>query len=303
MTKFAAGLLLCAALLPGADAGSGARLESNVIYGMYSGLALLMDVHRPEKPNGYGVIFISGSGWHTAQELNAEPLKQGEQSKIYAPVLLKAGYTVFSLSHRAAPRFRYPAAVEDCQRAVRFVRHNATRFGVRADRIGALGGSSGGHLVEMLGALDGKPLADDPDPVNRESAKVQCVVARAGPSDLITMAGSGGAPLVVSFMGAPSPKQLQANGKTVEARLYREASPVFHVSADDPPILLLHGDADSVVPYAQSEEMEKALRAAGVTTKLLRIPGGEHGPKFPGAKNPPDYMAELVAWFDKYLKQ
>jgi acetyl esterase/lipase len=270
---------------------------------MYSGLALLMDVHYPEKPNGYGVIFISGSGWHTAQELDAEPLKQGQQSRMYAPVLTKAGYTVFSLSHRAAPRFRYPAAVEDCQRAVRFVRHNARRFQVRADRIGAVGGSSGGHLVEMLGVSDGAAIAGDPDPINRESAKVQCVVARAAPADLARMIGSEGEPLVVSFMGAPPPTKGAGSGRTIEHRLYREASPAALVTADDPPILLLHGDADSVVPYAQSEAMEKALRSAGVTTKLVRIPGGAHGPDFPGAKNPPDYMAEMIGWLDRYLKQ
>src|SRR5947207_4586824 len=89
------------------------RLDKNVIYGMYSGLALLMDVHYPEKPNGYGVIFISGSGWHAPLEYAAEPLKQGSQARLYGPRLTAAGYTVFPISHRAAPRFRYPAAVED----------------------------------------------------------------------------------------------------------------------------------------------------------------------------------------------
>jgi acetyl esterase/lipase len=261
---------------------------------MYSGLALLMDVHYPANPNGYGVIFISGSGWHAAQEYNAEPLKQGSQSRQYAPRLTAAGYTVFFISHRAAPRFRYPAAVEDAQRAVRFVRHNAGRFNVRADRIGAVGGSSGGHLVESLGVLDGAGIKDDPDPVNRESAKVQCVVARAAPADLALMK-------VVEFMGMNPPAANAQN--TVEARAYREASPLHHVSSNSAPILLIHGDADESVPFAQSEMMEKALRAAGVPTSLLRIPGGRHGPTFPGAKNPPDYMGEMVRWLDKHLKQ
>src|SRR5881398_1164187 len=93
-------------------AGPQPRIESNVLYGMYSGLALLMDVHYPEKPNGYGVIFISGSGWSAPQEYSAEPLKQGSQARLYGPRLTAAGYTVFSISHRAAPRFRYPAQVE-----------------------------------------------------------------------------------------------------------------------------------------------------------------------------------------------
>jgi len=285
---------LCAGGVLFSQTGPPARIESNVLYGMYSGLALLMDVYHPEKPNGFGVIFISGSGWHAAQEYNAEPLKQGSQARLYAPRLTAAGYTVFSISHRAAPRFRYPAPVEDAQRAVRFVRHNAARFNVHAGRIGAVGGSSGGHLVESLGVLDGAGIRDDPDPVNRESAKVQCVVARAAPADLARMN-------VVEFIGMRPPDAKSRN--TVEDRVYREASPLHHVSSSSAPILLIHGDADQSVPFEQSEMMEKALRAAVVPTHLLRIPGGGHGPTYAGAKNPPDYMGEMVRWLDRYLKQ
>lgn len=285
--------LVCTGALLRGQTAPQPRVESNVLYGMYSGLALLLDVYHPEQPNGYGVIFISGSGWRASQEYNAEPLKQGSQAQLYGPRLAAAGYTVFSISHRAAPRFRYPAQVEDAQRAVRFVRHNAGAFHVRADRIGAVGGSSGGHLVESLGVLDGAGIADDPDPVNRESAKVQCVVARAAPADLARMN-------VAEFMGMnrPDPKLRD----TVESRIYSQASPLNHVSSNSAPILLIHGDADTSVPFEQSELMEKALRSAGVPTRLLRIPGGEHGPTFPGAKNPPDYMGEMIAWLDKYLK-
>jgi acetyl esterase/lipase len=286
--------LICAGPLLFGQAGPQPRIESNVLYGMYSGLALLMDVYYPEKPNGYGVIFISGSGWRASQEYNAEPLKQGGQAQLYGPRLTAAGYTVFSISHRAAPRFRYPAQVEDAQRAVRFVRHNAARFNVRADRIGAVGGSSGGHLVESLGVLDGAGIKDDPDPINRESAKVQCVVARAAPADLARMT-------VTEFMGMSPPDPKARN--TVEDRAYRAASPIQHVSPDSAPILLIHGDADKSVPFEQSEMMERALRAAGVPTHLLRIPGGGHGPTFAGATNPPDYMGEMVRWLDRYLKQ
>ncbi len=151
------------------------RIESNRVYGMYSGLALLMDVHRPEKSNGYGIVQINGSGWHRPMSYDAVPLKDGPQTSMYAAPLVEAGYTVFSINHRAAPRFQYPAAVEDAQRAVRYVRFHAEEFGIRPDRIGAVGGSSGGHLVSLLGVLDGWGDPEDPDPVNRESAKVQCV--------------------------------------------------------------------------------------------------------------------------------
>src|SRR5258706_3672532 len=238
--------LVCASIPLLSQTGQQSRIESNVLYGMYSGLALLMDVHYPEKPNGYGVIFISGSGWSAPQEYSAEPLKQGSQARLYGPRLTAAGYTVFSISHRAAPRFRYPAPVEDAQRAVRFVRHTAGQFKVRADRIAACGGSSGGHLVESLGVLDGTGISDDPDPVNRESAKVQCVVARAAPCDLARMS-------VVEFMGMRPPEPKARN--TVEDRAYREASPLHHVSPNAAPMLLIHGDADKSVPFEQSEMM------------------------------------------------
>lgn len=274
------------------------RLESNVIYGMYSGLALLADIFHPDQPNGYGIIFVSGSGWHDPTGYDARPLKDRGQEQAYAVPLAKAGYTVFVLNHRAAPRFRYPAAVEDVQRAVRFIRHSAGRFGIRADRIGAMGGSSGGHLVSLLGTLDGAGDPDDPDPVNRESAKVQCVVARAAPSDMSAMAGSDGAPHVASFLGAPFPD----NPTSEEGRRYREASPVSHVSREDAPFLLLHGDRDKVVPFEQAERMLAALKKAGVAAELLRIPGGEHGPVFGQVKNPPDYIGTMIEWFNLHLK-
>jgi acetyl esterase/lipase len=271
------------------------RIDRDVVFGMYSGLALSMDVYYPEKSNGYGVIFIHGSGWSADVDLDAKPLKDGEQTQIYGQPLVKAGYTVFAINHRAAPRFRYPAQVEDAQRAVRFVRHNARKFGINPDRIGAVGGSSGGHLVSMLGVLDGKGSPEDKSPVNRESAKVQCVVARAAPSDLVMMGRER--ERVIALFGIPLPQETQAS----EYRQFVEGSPVMHISPDDPPFLLLHGDADKAVPYHQSEVMETALLKAGVKVKLVRVPGGGHGPRFDGAKNPPDYIGEMIQWLDQNL--
>ncbi|MFN7937020.1 MAG: alpha/beta hydrolase [Bryobacteraceae bacterium] len=274
-------------------------VQSNVVYAMYSGTALLMDVHRPAAgtANGYGIIHVSGSGWTAPLAASAAELKLNGQSLQYAKPLAAAGYTVFVVNHRSLPRFRYPAAVEDVQRAVRFVRKNAAQFGINPNKIGASGGSSGGHLVSMLGTLDGKGNPNDPDPVERESAKVQCVVARAAPTNFFTMSSAG-----VAFVGMRVPAGKPAEiSQTLEYRTYRDASPFFHITPDDPPFLLMHGDKDESVPFAQSVEMEKALRAAGVPVKLLRVEGAAHGPTFPGAKNPPDYIGEMIAWFHRYL--
>lgn len=276
-----------------------ATVDPNVVIGMHSGLALLMDVHRPAQPNGYGIVYIAGSGWHAPLRADATPLKENPQIARYAAPLLAAGYTVFALNHRAAPRFRYPAALEDVQRAVRFIRFHAGRFGIRPDRIGAVGGSSGGHLASLLGVLDGRGDPDDPDPVNRESARVQCVVARAAPLDFLCAIGGTVAPMVADFLGMIlTDEELPPS---VEYRVHREASPLYHVSNASPPFLLLHGDADLVVPFHNSEVMHDALVAVGVPAKLIRIEGGGHGSDFPGAVNPPDYLGEIVRWFDQHL--
>lgn len=256
-------LRLCLGLmLLAAPVAAQARVEQNVVYGMYSGLALLMDVHHPAEPNGYGVILIRGSGWHTSPEYGAGQLKSVGVSQIF----LDAGYTVFTMNHRAATRFRYPAAVEDVQRAVRFVRHHAEEYGVDPNRLGGWGHSSGAHLVAMLATMDGGGDPDDRDPVNRESAKLQAAVARAAPTDLTNL--DAGA-VVASFLGAPPGR---------DNKTYREASPITYVTPDDPPLLLIHGDADRTVPFNQSELMLAALQAQDVESRLIRIAGGGTGP-------------------------
>ena len=274
------------------------NVERNLVYGMYSGLALLMDVYHPQKSNGHGIVYINGSGWHSPLAYAAAPLKETPLGIAYAEALQGAGYTVFAINHRQAPRFRYPAAVEDAQRAVRFVRHDAGRFGIDAARIGAAGGSSGGHLVCLLGALHGEGDPDDQDPANRASARVQCVVARAAPVDLVRM---GGNPLVTGFMGVIF--RGEAGGPYgMEQRTFREASPLNHVDASTAPTLLLAGTKDTVVPPEQSELMRAALAAAGVPVELLWIEGAGHGPDFPGAVDPPDYLGAMVRWFDEHLR-
>jgi acetyl esterase/lipase len=277
-------------------------IESDITYGMYSGLALLLDVYHSGTPNGHGVIHIPGSGWHAPLGYDAQPLKESSQVEIFARPLAESGYTVFSINHRAAPRFQYPAAVEDAQRAVRYIRYHAAKFGIDPNRIGAVGGSSGGHLVSLLGVLDGRGDAQDPDPVNRESAKVQCVVARAAPIDFHTMAPeTGSLDTLASFLGLP--KAGRRHPTSLELRRYTEASPITYISSSASPFLLLHGDQDSVVPFAQAEQMQVALKEAGVPTELIRISGGEHGPTFPGAKDPSDYVGAMIQWFDQHLRK
>jgi acetyl esterase/lipase len=303
-------MLVCLGGAPGLAAQAGVqaqtrseaqvRVEKNVVYGMFSGLALLMDVHRPEIANGHGVIFVAGSAWHSSLAYNANSLKETQVSD-WAPALLRAGYTVFAINHRATPRFHYPAPVDDVQRAIRFVRHHAKQFGIEPARIGAIGGSSGGHLVGLAAMLNAPGISDDPDPVNRQPATLQCVVLRAAPSDLKAMIGSSGVATaaVVAFLDRlPTPN-------ADDQKIYRAASPIAHVAAAAPPVLLLHGDADDTIPYQQSVAMEAALRGVSVPVKLVRVAGGAHGSDFgTGGKPHPqftDVLRETVEWMDRYL--
>jgi acetyl esterase/lipase len=294
-TRFVLATLFVVSFMPNTvDAQT--QVDRNVVVGMYSGLALVMDVHRPTTPNGLGIIHIAGSGWSRPLGYDAPQLSQA-QFNVWGRPLVERGYTVFSLNHRATPRFAFPSPLEDVQRAVRFIRHHAAEFGIDPDRIGAVGGSSGGHLVTLLGVLDGDGHAEDPDPVNRVSAKVQTVVARAAPTDLVRMANTSGGAGLALLMGA---QHTDASDDPETVR-YKNASPVTYVSSDDPPTLLVHGDADQTVLFEQAEIFTSALRSAGVQTHLVRIPGGGHGPSFPGAVNPPDYVGAMLSWLEQHL--
>lgn len=266
-----------------------AKVDRNVVFGMYSGLALLMDVYYPGNPNGYGIIHITGSGWSRRFTLDAKMINHNRHVKYQGEALVKAGYTLFSINHRAAPRFVYPAAVEDAQRAVRFIRYHADKFQINPYRIGAIGGSSGGHLVCMLGVLDGNKIPADDTPINRMSSKVQCVIANAAPTSFLESS------IGDSFLGFKK----RDRPSSIEYKLAQEASPIFHVSPDDPPFLLVHGDIDEIVPVAHSKNMYKKLMEMNVVSKLYVVEGGAHGP---GLVNTPEWKNEFVNWMDEHLK-
>jgi acetyl esterase/lipase len=277
-----------------------ARVERNVVFGMYSGLALLMDVYRPEKPNGYGAVLILGSAWAAPLDYGARPLKNDQQelSSFVLP-LTKAGYTVFAIDHRAAPRFHYPAMIDDAHRAVRYIRHYAKQFGINPARIAAVGYSSGAHLASLLGLMDGAGEDSSRDPVERESGRVQCVVAGGTPADLTLYADI---PQAVSMLSAFLGEQMSgtpAANSAIRKKL-EDASPVHFVKAGDPPFLLFHGDADQVVPYSAAQELDEALTKVHVPVKLITIQGGTHDSVV--MLQGDEFTGEMVAWLDKYLK-
>ena len=206
--------------------------------------------------------------------------------------LAKAGYTMFTINHRAAPRFHYPDPVLDCQRAVRWIRANAEKYNITPGTIGAIGGSSAGHLVAMLGVLDGEGDLHSDSEVERQSAKVQCVVARAGVYQFI------GAGRMLPLFGHHVPEE---DDGSPEARFAKEASPINYVSEGAPPTLLVHGTEDDI---QRSEIFRDSLQEAGVPVKLVPVEGAGHGPHYPGAQiDLSEIQAEYVAWFDEHLRR
>jgi len=251
-------------------------VTTDVVYGHKDGLALTFDVHRPAQPNGAGVISIVSGGWQSSVEMG-RLIAQG----LYPPLNDK-GFTVFAVRHGSSPRYPMSAIVADTRRAVRFIRQHAREYGVDPDRIGVFGSSAGGQLALLLGttADAGDPSASDA--VLRESSRVAAVVAYFPPTDLSRWGNRRAFPATAALTEA-------------EAAQY---SPIRFVSSRAAPSLIVHGDADAVVPMVEGETMYGALTKAGVPASFIRIEGAGHG--FEGA-DVERANAAMVRWFDRHL--
>jgi acetyl esterase/lipase len=302
-------LALVAILAPGpVEAQTGPAeysRQSDVIYGRKFGLALTMEVVTPARANGLGVIWVVSSSGRSSREQTLQP---SFERRILP--FLKHGYTVFALVHGSSPMFPIQDHVEDARRAVRFVRHRAGEFGIDAQRLG-ISGSSAGGLIALLVAMrgdDGTPASDDP--VERLPDRVQAAGCFFAPTDLTNYGGNS--ENVVDLMrqrGAVDPsfqfydvdrnsgaRTPVSDGEHV-LRMLREMSPVTHVSADDPPTILVHGDADKAVPIQQSRRLIDRLKEANVPARLVVREGMAHA--WPGWEAD---SALIAQWFDAHLR-
>jgi acetyl esterase/lipase len=257
----------------------------DVVYGHKDGMALTFDVFTPPRPNGAAVLHIVSGGW-VSRWTPPTQLPSNIQ-ELYEELFAK-GFTVFAVRHGSSPRYVIPEIVPDVRRAVRFIRLTASRYGIDSDRLGVTGMSAGGHLSLLLGVASepGDPKSEDE--VLRVSNRVAAVVAYFPPVDLDPAAGA-------VATERPSKRFPALNFDATETAA---VSPIRHVSSDDPPILLIHGNKDELVPIAQSEQIYAALKQQHVPTDLVVIEGGGHGFKGADAQRANKATAE---WFAKHL--
>jgi acetyl esterase/lipase len=281
-----------------ANDGAAVRRTEDVNYGRKHGMALTLDVFQPTPGNGCGLLFLVNGGWQSSK---ATPLMVTIRPQDYQP-FLERGYTVFAVVTSSQPKFAIPEIVADVHRAVRFVRSNAKTYGVRPNRIGILGSSSGGHLVLSIATQGAAGRTDALDPVERESSAVQAATCFFPPTDFLNYGGPGicgvGAGPLAPLRAAFGPRALDPQDRL---RLGREISPIYFVTAQLPPTLIIHGDADPVVPLQQAEsfvQRAKAVRATDV--QLIIRPGKGHG--WGDFWRSSEDIRAFANWFDRYLR-
>jgi acetyl esterase/lipase len=277
--------------------------QRNVIYGHKHGMALTMDVFSSSKANGIGVLWVvSGSGRSSIERIDKPSFQKCFQ------ILLHKGYTVFAVVHSSAPRFTLQDMVTDIRRAVRYTRYHAQDFGINGEHIGIAGASAGGTLALLMGTTgqDGDP--NHTDPVERVSSRVQAVGCFFGPSDWLNFDGQGtdvrtfqkqkyGSidPSFLFYDPNKQTHQILTDEQKINT-LLKAYSPVAHVTPDDAPTLIIHGEADPFIPFQQSQRMIKTFREKKVPCQLVSRPDKGHG--WDGWE---DDTLLLADWFDKYL--
>lgn len=272
-------------------------VEQDVVYAKASGRDLLLDIayHRPTTRARPAVVHIHGGGW-----------RNGSKSVRNALDFARAGYVGVSINYRLSGDAPFPAGVHDCKAAIRWVRANASRYGVDPGHIGVIGGSAGGHLCALLGTSGGDPYLEGNLGNLDYSSRVQCVIDQWGPTDFLHMDDVPGS---IHHLGPSSPESLWIGGQITEHKdQVRRANPITYIDAKDSPILIIHGEEDRTVIINQSELLYDALQKAGVVTKFVRVKNGGHGlrPTPAGAQISPS-AAELTQlrneWFKQHLDQ
>ncbi len=279
--------------------------QTEIIYGRKDGMALTMHHLQPKVMNGKAIVKVNSGNWVSSPSRIPVLIKS-------ALVYLKHGYSVFIVTHGSQPRYALPDQVKDIKRAVRFIRHNAKTYGIDPLHIGITGTSSGGNLSLLVSTADDVRDTLERDPVDRLSSRVQAAVIYFPPTDFLNWGETGGAfykneklITLAKVGGAFDFREYDeklvlyspVSDTTERIKIYKQVSPVYAVTPDDPPVLLFHGDKDRIVPFQQSQLLIQRLNESKVPSQLVVKKDRGHGWAADDAET-----KQVLSWFDKYLK-
>lgn len=269
--------------------------ERDVVYATPDGIDQTLDIAWPKDLSQPVpcIVEIHGGAW------------QGGSKNINAALkYARRGYVGVSINYRLSGVAKFPAGVHDCKAAIRWLRANAEKYHIDPNRIGVHGGSAGGHLVALLGTSGGDPYLEGDGGNLEYSSNVQAVVDHYGPTDMLKMEDGKHS---MRHLTPNSPESRWLGGPITEIPgVVAKANPITYIDAQDPPILIMHGENDMTVIFNQSELLYTALKEAGVETELIRVKNADHGyrPNPPGAEVSPNAQerARIEAeWFEKHL--
>ena len=268
---------------------AGTSLERDVVYKRVNSEVLTLNLFRPEKLSSPVpvIIWLHAGGW-----------SRGRKERCPAVGLVRDGYAVASIDYRLTGVAPFPAQIEDCKAAVRWLRANASTYNLDPDRIGVWGFSSGGHLAALLGTSGGVKELEGTGENMSYSSRVQAVCVVSGPGNLLEQYRDATGPSAAEMNPKVKPALEALIGGPLEQNKAKAlaASPITYVSKDDPPFLIIQGQNDDTVPVSVTQSFFAALKAAGVDATLEIAAGRGHGV---GGRM---FRPMIKTFFDKHLR-
>ncbi|QNN25433.1 alpha/beta hydrolase [Planctomycetales bacterium ZRK34] len=263
----------------------GVTLHTKLVCAQYGDREVTLDLYVPDHAKAStpmpALLFIHGGGWWKGTIEHSKPL---------AERLAVRGYVCALVDYRLSGEAKYPAALHDCKAALRYLRANAAKYHIDVDHIGVIGGSAGGHLSGLVGMTGDDAALEGDGGSAGVSTKVQACIVMAATMDLVSAYGEKIGKHAVAFFGGTCAEKPD---------VYKQASPITHVDAHDPPTLFIEAEHDT--HKIGRPEMQTKLRTLGIHTDLATLPGAPH----PFWMSQPwlDQTADLAAeFFDQYLK-
>jgi len=243
----------CVAHCNAEDRAAKLKVDTDIVYAEPDGTKLLMDVYHPAGAGPHpAVLVIHGGAWLSGDR---------HQLQLWARELAERGYCACAIDYRLAPKFKFPAQIDDCRSALEWVRKNAKDLKVDTQRIGAIGYSAGGHLVSLLGTTGQAPSDEN----KQTDTRLQCVIAGGAPCDFRSLPEKANS--LTYWLGG---------SRKEKPDVYEQASPAAFVDKDDPPTFFFNGTKDTLVPITWTQPLFDELKKADVETELYEVEGADH---------------------------